>query len=125
VVYVSEAGGLTRARQIAAIADACGKWCNIGTWAESGVATMAGAHVIMSSTNFPFSNDTHYMLQDGDVVKEPLVIRNGSMNISRKPGLGVELDEKKLEEMSRMNVRESVFFDNIEDESMPRVGQIL
>lgn len=125
VVYVSEAGGLTRVRQIAAIADACGKWCNIGTWAESGVATMAGAHVIMSSTNFPFSNDTHYMLQDGDVVKEPLVIRNGSMNISRKPGLGVELDEKKLEEMSRMNVRESVFFDNIEDESMPRVGQIL
>jgi len=37
VVYPSEAGGLTRALQIAAIAEAAGKWCAIGSWAELGV----------------------------------------------------------------------------------------
>jgi len=125
VVYISEAGGLTRAKQIAAIADACGKWCTMGTWAETGVATMAGAHVIMSSGNFPFSNDTHYMLQSGDVLMEPLEFQNGALKLSDKPGLGLELDMEKLEQMSRKDVRESVFFDNIEDESMPQVGQIL
>ena len=52
VVYPSEAGGLTRARQIAALADAAGKWCAIGSWAELGVATMANAHLVASSTSF-------------------------------------------------------------------------
>ena len=44
VVYPSEAGGLTRALQIAALAPAAGKWCAIGSWAELGVATTANAH---------------------------------------------------------------------------------
>lgn len=125
VVYVSEAGGVTRACQIASIADACGKWCTLGTWAETGVATAAGAHLISSSTNFPFSNDTHYMLQTGDVLTHPLIIDNGTMKLNGAPGLGVELDQEKLEAMSRNDIRESVFFDSIDDESMPLVGQIL
>src|SRR6185369_9157236 len=45
VVYPSEAGGLTRARQIAGIAEAAGKWCAIGSWAELGPATIANAHL--------------------------------------------------------------------------------
>ena len=53
VVYPSEAGGLTRARQIAALADAAGKWCAIGSWAELGAATMANAHVVASSIELP------------------------------------------------------------------------
>ena len=72
VIYVSEAGGLMRARQIASMADACGMWCTMGTWAETGVATAAGMHAIASSCNFVFSNDTHYMLQEGDILTNPL-----------------------------------------------------
>ena len=45
VVYPSEAGGLTRAMQIGALAAAAGKWCAIGSWAELGVATTANAHL--------------------------------------------------------------------------------
>ena len=63
VVYPSEAGGLTRANQIGAIAAAAGKWCVIGSWAELGVATTANAHLAAASSNFPFANDTHYPLQ--------------------------------------------------------------
>jgi L-alanine-DL-glutamate epimerase-like enolase superfamily enzyme len=125
VVYVSEAGGLTRSLQIAAIADACGKWCSLGTWAETGVATMAGAHVIASSSNFILANDTHYMLQSDDILTQPLIISNGEMKLNDKPGYGIEVDEQKLDQFSKCDVRESVFYDSIDDESMPRIGQII
>ena len=125
VVYVSEAGGLTRARTIASIADACGKWCVMGSWAETGIATMAGAHVIASTTNFAFCNDSHYMLQSDDIITKPLQIKNGAISIPQGAGLGVELDLQKLEEFKKCEVRESVFFDNISDEEMPRIGQIM
>jgi len=125
VVYVSEAGGLTRAGTIANIADACGKWCVMGTWAETGVATIAGAHVIASSANYIYCNDTHYMLQSGDVLKDPLRIIDGKITIPDGPGLGVELDEERLEAFKKTEVRESVFFDNIEDENMPLIGRVL
>lgn len=125
VVYISEAGGLSRAHQIAAMADACGKWCTLGTWAETGVATMAGLHTIASSANFVFANDTHYMLQADDILKEPLVIADGKIQVPNAPGLGIEIDEAKMAEFTRCDVRESVFFDKIDDEGMPLVGQIL
>jgi len=125
VIYVSEAGGLMRARQIAAMADACGMWCTMGTWAETGVATAAAMHVIASSCNFVFSNDTHYMLQDGDILKNPLEIIDGRIALPTRVGIGVEIDESKIEEFSKVDVRESVFFDDIENEEMPLIGQIL
>ena len=125
VVYISEAGGPTRARTIASIADACGKWCVMGTWAETGIATIAGAHSIASTTNFVFSNDSHYMLQSDDIISKPLQIINGAIEVPHGPGLGVKLDRQKLEDFGKTDIRESVFFDDINDEEMPRIGQIM
>ena len=125
VVYPSEAGGLTRACQIAALADAAGKWCAIGSWAELGAATMANAHLVAASSNFPFASDTHYPLQELDVLAERA--RDGATAASRSrdaPGLGVELDREAVERLANIQVRESVFYDDIHGEA-PRVGQIL
>jgi L-alanine-DL-glutamate epimerase-like enolase superfamily enzyme len=124
VVYPSEAGGLTRARQIAAVADAAGKWCTIGSWAELGVATMANAHLVASSSNFPFASDTHYPLQELDVLTQPVELGNGSIEVSSAPGLGVEIDREAANRLASIEVRESVFYDDIEGEA-PRIGQIL
>jgi L-Ala-D/L-Glu epimerase len=124
VVYPSEAGGLTRACQIAAIADAAAKWCAIGSWAELGVATMANAHVVAASSNFPFASDTHYPLQERDVLVEPLDLQDGSLAVAGGPGLGVDLDPDATEQLANLQVRESVFYDDIHGEA-PRVGQIL
>jgi L-alanine-DL-glutamate epimerase-like enolase superfamily enzyme len=124
VVYPSEAGGLTRARQIAALADAAGKWCAIGSWAELGVATMANAHLVASSSNFPFASDTHYPLQELDVLARPVELGDGSIEVSGAPGLGVEIDREAANRLANIQVRESVFYDDIEGEA-PRVGQIL
>ncbi len=124
VVYPSEAGGLTRARQIAAVADAAGKWCAIGSWAELGVATTANAHLVASSTSFPFASDTHYPLQESDVLTQPVEMGNGFIEVTGAPGLGVEIDREAANRLANIQVRESVFYDDIAGEA-PRVGQIL
>lgn len=124
VVYPSEAGGLTRARQIAALASAAGKWCVIGSWAELGVATAANVHLAASSESFPFSIDTHYPLQQDDVLVHRLDLSAGIVDVPAGPGLGVELDPEALDRCSQLSLRESVFYDDIGGRA-PRVGQIL
>jgi L-alanine-DL-glutamate epimerase-like enolase superfamily enzyme len=124
VVYPSEAGGLRRAHQIGAVADAAGKWCAIGSWAELGVATAGNVHVVAASSNYPFATDTHYPLQEQDVLVEPIEMTDGLVEVPRGPGLGVELDPEAVERLSNFRIRESVFYDDIHGEA-PRVGQIL
>jgi L-Ala-D/L-Glu epimerase len=124
VVYPSEAGGLTRARHIAAIADGAGKWCAIGSWAELGVATAANLHVAASSANFPFASDTHYPLQEDDVLLEPFAPDGGRLTVPRGSGLGVALDPDNLAKLAQLELRQSVFYDDVHGDA-PRIGQIL
>jgi L-Ala-D/L-Glu epimerase / N-acetyl-D-glutamate racemase len=124
VVYPSEAGGLTRALEIAALAAAAGKWCAVGSWAELGVATMANAHLTAASTAFPFANDTHYPLQLHDVLIDPVEIGGGNIDIAYEPGLGIALDAASMATLSALELRESPFYDDIQGDA-PTVGQIL
>ncbi len=125
VVYPSEAGGLTRALQIAALATAAGKWCAIGSWAELGVATTANAHLgAAAAASFPFANDTHYPLQLHDVLIDSVEIYEGRITVSHDPGLGVALDAASMATLSALELRESPFYDDIQGDA-PGVGQIL
>ncbi len=123
VVYPPEAGGLTRACQIASLAAAAGKWCAIGSWAELGVATTANAQLVAASSNFPFASDTHYPLQQDDVLTSPVEIEDGAITISHQPGLGVALDPERVARLASLELRESPFYDDIKGDA-PRVGQI-
>lgn len=124
VVYPSEAGGLTRALQIAALAAAAGKWCAIGSWAELGVATTANAHLAAACPAFAFANDTHYPLQLNDVLLDAVPIDDGRIAISPSPGLGVELDPAAMATLAALELRQSPFYDDIRGDA-PSVGQIL
>jgi L-alanine-DL-glutamate epimerase-like enolase superfamily enzyme len=124
VVYPSEAGGLTRALQIGALAAAAGKWCAIGSWAELGVATVANAHLAAASASFPFANDTHYPLQLEDVLVDPVEIDDGRITVTHEPGLGVALDAASMATLAALELRESPFYDDIQGDA-PGVGQIL
>jgi len=124
VVYPSEAGGLSRAYQIACLADAASKWCVIGSWAELGVGTVANAHVVASSPNFPFASDTHYPLQAGDVLEADLDFAGGRLRVPNRPGLGVQIDREKVARLAQTELRQSVFYDDISGEA-PRIGQVL
>ena len=43
---------------------------------------------------------------DASILKQPIRVENGVAEVPDGPGLGVEVDEEKLEEMSRRTVRE-------------------
>jgi L-alanine-DL-glutamate epimerase-like enolase superfamily enzyme len=124
VVYPSEAGGLSRAAQIAALAAAAGKWCAIGSWAELGVATTANAHLVAASPTFAFASDTHYPLQLEDVLVDAVEIKHGSIAVGHEPGLGVTLDRSSMASLAALELRESPFYDDIRGDA-PSVGQIL
>lgn len=123
-LYTSEAGGLLKAKQIVDLANENGIWCITGSWAETGIATMANAHLIASSRNFPFGNDTHYQWYAADVIDEPLNLVNGKLAMSDKPGLGVKLGQH-FGELSKEEVREMVFYDDQQGEFIPRTGLIM
>ncbi|PYI51290.1 mandelate racemase/muconate lactonizing enzyme family protein [Paenibacillus flagellatus] len=124
-VYPSEAGGLLKAKQIVELANSYGIWCVTGSWAETGIATVANAHLIASSRNFVFASDTHYEWYASDVLRDPLVFANGKLAMTDKPGLGVEL-APDFNGLAKEEIREMVFYD---DEAavqyQPRIGMIL
>jgi hypothetical protein len=49
---------------------------------------------------------------------------NGFISVTDAPGLGVEVDRDAIERLANIQVRESVFYDDIQGEA-PRVGQIV
>lgn len=124
-VYPSEAGGLLKAKQIVELANSYGIWCVTGSWAETGIATMANAHLIASSRNFVFASDTHYEWYASDVLQDKLNIVDGKLAMSGRPGLGIDL-ESDFNGLAKDEIREMVFYD---DESavefQPRIGMIL
>ena len=100
-VYVGKAGGIGPARRIVAIAEAAGMACTIGSNLEMGVGTAAMIHLAMAargvlSEDFPCDIIGPLYYED-DLLVEPLPVGKGKARPLERPGLGVELDEKKIE----------------------------
>ena len=99
-IYVGKGGGIGPARKIAAVAEAAGLTCTVGSNLELGVASAAMAHLAtatigVGAEEFPCDILGPLGYED-DVLVEPLEVREGSVRAPDKPGLGVELDEAKL-----------------------------
>ena len=58
------------------------------------------------------------------MLSDPIEMAGGSITDSSAPGLGIELDRDAVERLANIEVREAVFYDEIQGEA-PRVGQIL
>jgi muconate cycloisomerase len=100
-VYVGKGGGIGPARKIAAVAEAAGLTCTIGSNLEMGIATAAMIHLAMSTPSigaeeFPCDIIGPFYYED-DLLAEPLPLKGGEARPPEKPGLGVELDEEKVE----------------------------
>jgi muconate cycloisomerase len=99
-VYVGKGGGIGPARKIAAVAEAAGLTCTVGSNLELGVASAAMAHLAtatpgIGAEEFPCDILGPLAYED-DLLAEPLEVRDGAVRAPDKPGLGVELDEAKL-----------------------------
>jgi muconate cycloisomerase len=100
-VYVGKGGGISAARKIAAVAEAAGLTCTIGSNLELGVANAAMIHLGMATAGigaeeFPCDILSPFYYEE-DILAEPLRIRAGEARPHEKPGLGVELDEDKVQ----------------------------
>jgi L-alanine-DL-glutamate epimerase-like enolase superfamily enzyme len=100
-LYVGKGGGVGMARKIAAVAEAAGLVCTVGSNLEMGVASAAMIHLAMAAPaiaaeEFP-CDILGPFFYEGDILAEPLPIQAGKACPFERPGLGVELDEKKLE----------------------------
>jgi muconate cycloisomerase len=99
-VYVGKGGGISAARKIAAVAEAAGIVCTVGSNLELGVASAAMIHLAMATPTiaaeeFPCDILTPFFYET-DLLVESLPITAGSARPSDRPGLGVELDETQL-----------------------------
>ena len=97
-VYVSEAGGLQPAREIAGLAAHEGVGVVIGSMPELGIGTAAQAHLGVSLPLLAQPSDVAGRLyQSDDVVSNPTVIEDGYALAPVGVGLGVEVDWDKVE----------------------------
>jgi glucarate dehydratase len=50
--------------------------------------------------------DTHWIWQDGQrLTKEPLQIKNGAIEVPKKPGLGIELDMVEVDKAHQLYLK--------------------
>jgi muconate cycloisomerase len=101
-VYITEAGGLLRARQIFALCEAAGLPCMIGSMPEFGIGTAAQIHLGVAMSNLGPDSDTCGVLYHAeDLLRTPLRIEGGFAYPPEGPGLGVEIDMDVLERWRR------------------------
>lgn len=97
-VKIMKSGGLTRARTIAAIAEAAGIACYGGSMFETGIASAAGTHMIAATPNVSlgceFYQPSYYLKED--LLAAPFPVEGGRIKVPTGPGLGVEVDEERL-----------------------------
>ncbi|HZV34054.1 MAG TPA: enolase C-terminal domain-like protein [Verrucomicrobiae bacterium] len=100
-IYIGKAGGIGPARKIAEFAMSAGLKCTLGSNLELGVGSAAMTHLALAiggivAEEFPCDIIGPFFYED-DIVGQPLPILPGRANANEKPGLGVELDEEKVE----------------------------
>jgi muconate cycloisomerase len=109
-IYLAKAGGITRARQVAAIAMAARLPCDVNGSIESGIGNAANVHFALATpavtlaSVIPVSAPAGFQpfqvggaYYEDDIVTEPFKAEGGALLPLDGPGLGVELDEEKLE----------------------------
>lgn len=97
-IKVQNAGGLYKANQIAAIAAGAEMPVVIGAMMETGVGTAASAHLAASIPHATYPSDVKAPdAMTDSILKEPIRITEGYTHVPEGPGLGVTLDEKKVE----------------------------
>lgn len=98
-VKIMKCGGLTNGLVIAEMAKAAGMAAYGGDMFETGIAHLAGTHMIACSSNISlgceFYQAKYYLVED--LLTEPFPIENGQVIVPDKPGLGMEVDQDKLE----------------------------
>ena len=109
-IYSTKPGGLLKAKKVAAIAEAAGFPCNVNGSVEMGVGNAANVHLAASTAAANLACVIPVTTPDAeatgriagiyykdDIVAEPFEFADGAVKVPHRPGLGIELDEEKVE----------------------------
>lgn len=109
-IYTTKPGGLYRAMEVAAVCRAAGIVCNVNGSIETGVGNLANiqcaaaAPAVTLSCVVPVSTPAEH--QSGrvggiyyrdDLLREPMKLVDGTIEVPTAPGMGIAVDEAKIE----------------------------
>lgn len=92
-------GGLRRSTMLAGIAETFGMSLSMHSNSHLGISLAAMLHLAGATKNIDYACDTHWPWknpEDDVIVGDPFQFANGSLEVPRRPGLGVELDRERL-----------------------------
>ena len=108
-IYTTKPGGMFRAKQVAAVAEAADLKCNVNGSVETGVGNAANVHlaactgIVTYGSVIPVSTPKGRgkggvagIYYEDDIIQEPFEYSDGDVIVSSKPGLGIDLDEDKI-----------------------------
>jgi muconate cycloisomerase len=97
-VKIEQSGGLHAAQQVAAIADAAGIALYGGTMLEGAVGTVASAHVFATFRDLQWGTELFGpLLLTEEILIQPLQYQDFQLAVPTAPGLGIALDEDRVQ----------------------------
>jgi muconate cycloisomerase len=113
-VYYTKPGGFMKAKKLVAVAETGSLLCDINGSAEMGVGNAANLHLAASSAimslpgSIPVTSTAEIIRTKfaghkylDDIIREPFVYKDGHLLVPEGPGLGIEVDEAKLEKYGK------------------------
>ncbi|WP_019153515.1 mandelate racemase/muconate lactonizing enzyme family protein [Robertmurraya massiliosenegalensis] len=101
-IKLMKCGGLYRGSQLVHIAEMAGITCQVGSMVESSVASAAGLHLATAKKAIQSHELVGPLMFSKDVAQLPFTKK--FISLSDKPGLGIEMDIKKLEELTSRKI---------------------
>jgi muconate cycloisomerase len=101
-VKIAQSSGLLEGCEVGKIANLAGIDLYGGTMLEGSVGTVASAHVFSTFSNLAYGTELFGpLLLTEEILKTPLKYENFELQIPTGLGLGIELDENKIDNLRR------------------------
>lgn len=96
-IKIEQSGGLRAAQQVAAIADAANIELYGGTMLEGAIGTIASAHAFSTFRDLQWGTELFGpLLLTEEILQTPLAYENFELALPTGPGLGIALDEERV-----------------------------
>lgn len=101
-IKIEQNGGLFAAQRVAAIADAAGIELYGGTMLEGAVSTAASAHLFATFADLQWGTELFGpLLITEEILAQPLDYSDFELTVPAGPGLGIELDDARIQRFTR------------------------
>jgi len=105
-------GGLLNLKRSAGMCEVAGLPVLKHSLGELGVAVYAAVHVLASTPNFVYANQSYASLLTDDILADasPLPYVDGCLTVPDQPGIGVRLDAERVARYAELYEREAAHF---------------